>query len=630
MMSGGEGEGATGTRAFALLAVLLLASLAVPTLVARAAVGDDTLLSRASGADGAAANGDSGGGIAVSASGRYVAFESQATNLADGAVPGVTNVYVRDTTTNTVTLISRADGPAGAGAEANASNPAISPAGRFVAFESGADNLSPDDDNSVQNIYVRDTATGTTTLVSRAADGAPANGDSSNPSISANGAFIAFQSVADNLSGTDDDSVSNIYIRDMATGTVGLVSAGSAPTNVPANGNSSEPTIDKDGTKVAFLSDADNLSTKDNDGVTNIFVRDLRFGSMTLASRATDTFLQTLPADGNSFEPVISADGRYIAFTSDADNLSEEDDNSLVNAFVRDTQGSLTTLVSRADGVTGAAANGSSSHPSISGDGRFVAFVSAASNLATGDVGSYDLFVRDLTINTSVPATPVCVCTTTLASRANGESGPPATGSSIGPTLSRDGRYLAFASEADNLSAADDDTVWNVFERRLRLSPPPVDAGPDLGSNDHSGHTADEHAGHTAAEHAGHTAAEHAGHVSPTGGPAETLFGPTTQDVDSLFVLAQVHADGKLLVTASVKLPGGGKATKLLRFRPFSRVTAAHTIFRVRLKLSKTGLRSVKRALKKHHRLRAVVVGQAQFATGGPWSSVTRKIKLRN
>jgi Tol biopolymer transport system component len=629
-MSGGAVEGARGTRVFLLLAALLLALVAIPPLIAHAAVGDTTLLSRAAGPDGAAGNGDSGGGIAVSASGRYVAFESRAGNLAAGAVPGVINVYLRDTTTNAVTLISRADGPDGAGADGDSGNPAISPAGRFVVFESGADNLSPDDDNSVKNIFLRDTATGATLLVSRASDGTPANGDSSNPSISANGAFIAFESVADNLSTDDNDAVSNVYVRDMAAGTIAVASLGNAPTNVAADGNSHSPTIDRDGRKVAFLSDADNLSTKDDDSVTNIFVRDLRFGSTTLASRATDGFLQTLPATGNSFDPVISADGRYVAFTSDADNLSEEDDNTLVNAFVRDTQGSQTTLVSRATGAAGTAANGSSSSPSISGDGRFVAFVSAASNLATGDVATYDLFVRDLTVNTSVPATPVCVCTTTLVSRASGESGAPATGSSIGPALSRDARYVAYASEADNLSDRDDDTVWNVFERRLRLSPTPVDSGPDLGSNDHSGHTAEEHAGHTPAEHAGHTAAEHAGHVSPTGGPAETLFGPTTQDVDALFVLAQVHADGKLRVTASVKLPGGGKATRLYRFRPFSRTTSAHKIFRVRLKLSKSGLRAVKRALKKGRRLRAQVVSEAQFAAGGPWSSVTRKIKLRD
>jgi Tol biopolymer transport system component len=629
-MSGGDGEDAMGTRAFLALSAVLLALVAVPPLVASAAVGDTTLLSRAAGTVGEGANGDSGGRIAVSASGRFVAFESRATNLTDGAVPGVVNVYLRDTATNAVTLVSRASGPDGAGADGDAGNPAISPAGRFVAFESGADDLSPDDDNSVENVFVRDMATGTTTLVSRAADGTPANGGSSNPSISVNGAFIAFESVADNLSSEDDDAVSNVYARDMETGTIALVSRGSAPTNVAADGDSHEPTIDRDGRRVAFLSDADNLSATDDNAYTNVFVRDVRFGITTLASRATDTFQLTLPAAGNSFDPVLSADGRFVAFTSDADNLSAEDDDSLINGFVRDIQASQTTLVSRASGPTGAAANASSSSPSISGDGRFVAFASGASNLASGDVATYDVFVRDLTVDTSIPASPVCLCGTSLVSRASGESGAPGVGSSVGPALSRDGRYIAFASEADNLSDRDDDTVWNVFERRLRLSPAPVDSGPDLGTNDHSGHTAEEHAGHTAAEHAGHTAAEHAGHVSPSGGPGETLFGPTTQDVDSLFILAQVHADGRLVVTASVKLPGGGRATRLYRFKPFDRKTPAHQVFRVRLRLSKSGLRAVKRALKRGRRVRARVVGNAQFAAGGPWTSVTRVIKLRD
>ncbi len=147
---------------------------------------------------------------------------------------------------NTTTLISRADGVDGAGADGDATNPAISPAGRYVAFESTADNLSPDDDDAVQNVFVRDTYLDTTTLVSRAADGSAAHGDSSNPAISGNGYFIAFDSTADNLSTDDNDSFSNIYRRDMLDGTLSVVSRTSfGSVNVPADGDSYDPTIDR-------------------------------------------------------------------------------------------------------------------------------------------------------------------------------------------------------------------------------------------------------------------------------------------------------------------------------------------------------------------------------------------------
>ena len=147
----------------------------------------------------------------------------------------------------TTTLMSRATGPDGAGVDADATNPAISPAGRFVAFESTATNLSPDDDHSgrdFSDIFVRDTMTNTTTLVSRTADGAPADGDSSNPSISANGTYVAFDSVAHNLSSEDDDQFRNVYRKNMETGEVSLVSK---PFDGAADGNSYDPTIDTEG-----------------------------------------------------------------------------------------------------------------------------------------------------------------------------------------------------------------------------------------------------------------------------------------------------------------------------------------------------------------------------------------------
>jgi Tol biopolymer transport system component len=610
-MSGGR---AGGPVVFAAVAAMLLAALvALAPLVAHAAEGDVTLVS-SGGVGTPAADGDSGPGIAASASGRFVAFESRATNLSPAAQPGVVNIYLHDRTNGTTTLISRASGADGVGADADATNPAISPAGRYVAFQSTATNLSPDDAHSgrdYSDIFVRDTMTNTTTVASRAADGAPADGDSWNPSISAYGTYVAFDSVAPNLSTEDDDQFRNVYRKNMETGAVDVVSK---PFGGVGDGNSYDPTIDTQGRYVAYTSDADNLSTKDDNAFTNVFVSDMQFGYAIAVSLPSGTFLSQDPSNGNSFDGVVSGDGRYVAFVSYAQNLVS--DTPLVpgvaNVFRRDIQATKTDLVSRANGAGGAAGTADSTHPSISQDGRFVAFESAAS-LSGLDGGGTDIFERG-----------VADGTTALVSRTQG-SGPAADAASYAPSLAMDARFVAFSSDANNLSTDDDDEVRNVFERQVPVTPPPPDAPPDLGTNDHSAHE-----GHTAAEHAGHTAAEHAGHISPTGGPAMTLFGPPIQDVDRLFMLATLHDDGTLIVSGSVAVKVRGKASRVYRFRGFSGKVPAHREYRVKLKLSKSKLRVVKRALKRHRRLTAKIVGQAQSAAGGPWTTVTRTVRLTN
>jgi Tol biopolymer transport system component len=612
-MSGGHGGGATGvaTLKVAIAAAVLLSLVAVTPLVAHAAVGDTTLVSRRAADATAPANADSGPGLAVSADGHYIAFESKASNLDDAAQPGVTNIYKRDTQTGTTTLVSRMTGVDGAGADGDSAAPAISPAGRFIAFESVADNLSTADDNNVRNVFVRDTMFGTTTLVSQAPDGSAASGDSSHPSISANGTMIAFDSTGHNLTADDTKTFTNVYARNMETGEITLVSR---PFGGTADGNSYAPTIDRDGRRIAYTSDADNLSNKDNNAYTNVFVTDLQTKFTSAVSLPTGGFLSQDPSDGDSADAVISADGRYVAFVSYANNFVDESIRTpqIADVFRRDVQASKTELVSRATGPDGEPALASSAHPSISGDGRFVAFDSAAGNLSTEDTADSDVFVRNVEDGV-----------TTLVDRATGGSGAVANGDSFAPALSRDGRFVAFSSDATNLSAEDDHTVRDVFMRQVPVSAPPPVTAPDLGTNDHS-----QHAGHTAAEHAGHTAAEHAGHTSVTGGPAMTLFGPPVQAVSKLYMLAQVHADAKLTVTATVTLPGGTRTSRLLRFKSFSGSGPAHKIYRVKLRLPKSQLRVVKRALKRGRKLNAKIVGKAQNAAGGPWTTVTRTVRL--
>jgi hypothetical protein len=178
---------------------------------------------------------------------------------------------------------------------------------------------------------------------------------------------------------------------------------------------------------------------------------------LVLVSRASGA--AGVAADGVSGGASISADGRFVAFASEADNLSGEDDNTILNVFVRDLQTGETSLVSRASGAAGAAGNGFSDTPSISADGRFVAFVSGAGNLSDADDdASGDVFVRDLRVHT-----------TTLVSRATGATRAAGDRFSAEPWISADGRFVAFGSAADNLSDEDGERV-DVFVRDLQAT----------------------------------------------------------------------------------------------------------------------------------------------------------------
>ncbi|MEX2195609.1 MAG: hypothetical protein WD844_10020 [Thermoleophilaceae bacterium] len=443
--------------------------LAVLVTAASGAKDDVDLVSR--GLQGAA--GDAGSLFAsISADGRYVAFQSDAANLSAEDDNGVTDVFVRDVHMGTTTHVSRATGAAGAIADAESSRPSISADGRYVAFQSSAGNLSAADGNGFADVYVRDLHTGQTTYVSRAADGTDADAGSFNPAISADGRHVGFESGADDLSDQDDDSVSNVYVHDLETGATSHVSR--ATDGSAAGGSSGDPSISDDGRRVAFHSHADNLSDEDDDTVTNVYVRDLESGTTTHVSRATDNS----PGADDSFGPSISADGRHVAFESNADNLVDDAGAGFTNVFVRDLQDGETTHVSRA--TSEAPANGASGAPSISSDGRWVAFQSSAGNLSGVDTnGAIDVFVRD-----SLDGT------TTLVSRVDGASGPVAEAGSFNPAISANGIFVAFHSEADNLSGDDVDTVGgdaDVFRRDVlgaapvNLAAPEISGGPAIG-----------------------------------------------------------------------------------------------------------------------------------------------------
>jgi Tol biopolymer transport system component len=365
-------------------------------------------------------------------------------------------------------LVSRADGAAGANGNEHSSSPAISADGRLVAFYSEASNLHPDDGDGGmdgRDVFVRDVEANTTVLVSRASDvagvaGAKGNGASEVPAISADGRFVAFSSGASNLHPDDGDGSYDVFVRDLEANTTTLVSRASGDAGAAGekgNGGSYSPAISADGRFVAFVSDASNLHSDDTDGTDDVFVRDLVANTTTLVSRADGA--SGAKGNGYAMEPAISADGRVVAFIS-ASNLDPDDSNGHQDAYVRDLDAYTTTLASRADGAAGAIAESGSLVPAISADGRVVAFASTAENLHAADTdGWQDVFVRDLEANT-----------TRLASRADGATGADANNFSFEPAISADGRLVAFESEASNLHPDDGDRSYDVFVRDLEAN----------------------------------------------------------------------------------------------------------------------------------------------------------------
>ena len=271
----------------------------------------------------------------------------------------------------------------------------VSVDGRFVVFSSLADNLVPSDTNLVGDVFVRDRVNGITERVSVASDGTEGDGQSHDASISPDGRYVAFKSVATNLVPGDTNGVEDVFVHDRLAGTTERASV--ASDGHQPDGPSSEPSLSADGRFVVFTSSADNLVPDDHNNVGDVFVHDRRTGiteRLSVAPAGGD-------ADGESFGASTSADGRFVAFTSIADSLVPGGTNGAVHIFVRDRLTRVTELISvGSDGIEG---NGISVQPSISADGRLVVFMSFATNLVPGDTnGSIDVFVHDRSARTTV------------------------------------------------------------------------------------------------------------------------------------------------------------------------------------------------------------------------------------
>ncbi len=416
-------------------------------------IGSPSLVSKST--SGVIGNNESGDTLSISSDGRYIVFSSRATNLVSGDTNNSRDIFLRDTQTSTTTRISVSS--AGVESDNVSSYPSISSDGRYIVFESNATNLVANDTNNTTDIFLHDTQLSTTTRVSVSPLGIQVTGESKFPSISIDGRYVFFSSqstdhVAGDINGRDDT-----FMRDLQTSTTSLVSVSTA--GVQANESAVNFSISPNGRYVVFSSSSTNLVSGDTNGFSDIFVRDTQLNtttrvsvstagvetndeSNTLASissdgryvvfqsnatnlvandtnNASDIFLRDtqlntttrvsvssmgVEGDAGSYYEKISSDGRYVIFSSDATNLVTGDTNGSSDTFIYDTQNSTTQRVSLT--YLGAEANNGSYTTLISSDNSLMFFASDATNIVLGDTNnSTDIFLVSLTPPISTPTT---------------------------------------------------------------------------------------------------------------------------------------------------------------------------------------------------------------------------------
>ncbi len=323
----------------------------------------------------------------ISGNGRFIAFESSATNLVEGDTNGETDVFVHDLKTRKTTLVSVSS--QGVQGNRTSYHAVISANGRYVAFECLATNLVEGDTNMKTDIMVHDRKTKRTVRVSVDSNGAQADGESGYPSISAKGRSIVFPSSATNLVEGDTNGLRDVFAHDLKTGVTTRLSVTESGEQA-TGGESRDPTISPNGRFVSFQSSATNLVALDTNGVPDVFVFDRKTGKVTRESVASNG----AQAEGTSSEPALSRTGRFLAFRSDGSNLVENDTNAAADTFLRDRKTGKTARVSV--GKHGEEATDDSFYVAISGNGKCVIFTSSAGNLVSGDTNQEaDTFVHE-------------------------------------------------------------------------------------------------------------------------------------------------------------------------------------------------------------------------------------------
>ena len=392
---------------------------------------------------------DYSSGTSISADGRYITFSSYADNLVAGDNNSCNDIFVRDRVLNTTERISVSN----SGEESNGDSysPSISNDGRYVAYTSYATNLVTNDNNGYSDVFVYDRLMNITQRVSISNNGDEGNGDSCDSSISADGSYIAFSSSASNLATDDTNGYNDVFVYNRISNTIKRISASNTGDEV--NGDSYEPSISTNGNFIAFTSYADNLVNNDINGYSDTFVYNQTSNTIkriSISSKGEE-------GDGSSYGASISADGNSIAFVSYADNLVTGDNNDRSDVFVYDLNSGTTERISVLN--SGEEIQDYSYSPSISGDGRYVAFIVgklrvsvALSSINFDNYYPYGIVViRDRTLKTTEE---VSISNLYEISDSNCEY----------PSISADGSCITFSSYADNLVPVDNN-CYHIFVR---------------------------------------------------------------------------------------------------------------------------------------------------------------------
>jgi len=395
-------------------------------------------------AAGVAGNQSSGSPVS-SRDGRWIAFASRASNLSSGPFSTANQIYLVDRTVGAPARVSVTS--TGAPGNANSSSPRISADGSRVAFISSATNLVSGDTNGKNDAFVFDVATGAMVRVNVSAAGVQSSASTGFLDLSPCGDYVAFWSTDANLVPGDVNNTDDVYLRDLTSGSLEIVSVGAG--GVQGNGASSDSSISEGGRFVAFSSFANNLVPNDTNGFRDIFVRDRWTGVTILVSKSSAGDA----ANGGLSSPRISADGSTVVFWGPASNLTLGDTNNALDVFAHELASGITSRISlRSDGGE---SNGDSSAPHPSATGRYVVFSSIASNLAPLDTnGKWDVFRHDrVTGETRIlSVSPIGI---------SGDDDSYATGPS-----SPDGTIIAFESQATTLIPNDNNGFPDVFELR--------------------------------------------------------------------------------------------------------------------------------------------------------------------
>ncbi len=393
---------------------------------------------RSDGAQGRSGDAASAVTAAISANGDLVVFSSRQFDLVAGDTNLASDVFLHQVSTGMTTRIVMGIG----GAEPNDAvlNPSLSGDGRFVVFESGANNLAPNQSNFTQHVYLLDRNSGVIERISVTPGGNPAGGGSGNATVSDDGRFVAFESSANDLVATPGNGSAQLYLRDRQLGvTTRLSQVAGVPANLPVQGS----VIAGNGSRVAFETAATNLDAGDTNGVEDIYAVNVASGVLTRVSVGAGG-AQT---SERSQRPSISRNGQRIAFQSRG-VLAAGGSSAFEQIYLRDLDLQTTTLVS----VNNAGNNGNQDEvdASLSGNGQVVAFNAASNDLVGGDSNNLrDRFVRDL-LGNSTERISLADAAGPFPSQANGDSTTSIRGQR---QLSADARFLVTATSATNLGS---------------------------------------------------------------------------------------------------------------------------------------------------------------------------------